>query len=87
MIKTLPVLAVGIVTSPAPPASLLRWEQPQAAPSSSVHWSALNRNGSLAAAAAAAVSELQTAHVRLSLWIVTPTLMHTSVSCCPSTLQ
>lgn len=86
MIKTLPVLAVGIVTSPAPPASLLRWEQ-QAAPSSSVHWSALNRNGSLAAAAAATVSELQTAHVRLSLWIVTPTLIHTSVSCCPSTLQ
>lgn len=84
MIKTLPVLAVGIVTLPAPPASLLRWEQPQAAPSSSVHWSALNRNGSLAAAA---VSELQTAHVRLSLWIVTPTLIHTSVSCCPSTLQ
>lgn len=85
MIKTLPVLAVGIVTSPAPPASLLKWEQPQAAPSSSVHWSALNRNGSLAAAAT--VSELQTAHVRLSLWIVTPTLIHTSVSCCPSTLQ
>lgn len=70
LIKILPVQAVGIVTSPVTVASVLwslrlRWGLPRAALSSSVHWFALNKNSSLAA-----VTELQTAHIRLSLWIV-----------------
>lgn len=73
--KTLAAQAAGAVTSPATIASSLwclrlRWGQPRAARLSSLHWSAVNRNSSLAA-----VTEPQTAHIRLSLWFETLTLV------------